>query len=141
MVNHSSLSFMCVYIIIVFFCFCFFCIDRTGSNPKIRRNKIWGGQNGGILVYNSGERRKCISRRAPVIVFPFIDTSSWNVFKAWVSSRTMKSLTTPWQECGSRRTATLPCGGIRSMTAETAASAYSTGEEVAPRVQVLLQKT
>ncbi|CAD7677398.1 unnamed protein product [Nyctereutes procyonoides] len=27
---------------------------RTGSNPKIRRNKIWGGQNGGILVYNSG---------------------------------------------------------------------------------------
>lgn len=34
----------------------FFCISfcRTGSNPKIRRNKIWGGQNGGILVYNSG---------------------------------------------------------------------------------------
>lgn len=30
--------------------------DRTGSNPKIRRNKIWGGQNGGILVYNSGEK-------------------------------------------------------------------------------------
>lgn len=29
--------------------------SRTGSNPKIRRNKIWGGQNGGILVYNSGE--------------------------------------------------------------------------------------
>lgn len=29
-------------------------LDRTGSNPKIRRNKIWGGQNGGILVYNSG---------------------------------------------------------------------------------------
>lgn len=28
--------------------------SRTGSNPKIRRNKIWGGQNGGILVYNSG---------------------------------------------------------------------------------------
>ena len=28
---------------------------RTGSNPKISRNKIWGGQNGGILVYNSGE--------------------------------------------------------------------------------------
>lgn len=27
---------------------------RTGSNPLIRRNKIWGGQNGGILVYNSG---------------------------------------------------------------------------------------
>ena len=31
------------------------CLHRTGSNPKIRRNKIWGGQNGGILVYNSGE--------------------------------------------------------------------------------------
>lgn len=31
-----------------------FFIHRTGSNPKIRRNKIWGGQNGGILVYNSG---------------------------------------------------------------------------------------
>uniref|UniRef100_A0A8C4QQI3 Right handed beta helix domain-containing protein n=1 Tax=Eptatretus burgeri TaxID=7764 RepID=A0A8C4QQI3_EPTBU len=27
---------------------------RTGSNPKIKRNKIWGGQNGGILVYNLG---------------------------------------------------------------------------------------
>ena len=28
--------------------------DRTGSNPLVRSNKIWGGQNGGILVYNSG---------------------------------------------------------------------------------------
>ena len=27
---------------------------RTGSDPIIRRNKIWGGQNGGILVYNGG---------------------------------------------------------------------------------------
>lgn len=27
---------------------------RTGSNPTIRRNKIWGGQNGGVLVYNHG---------------------------------------------------------------------------------------
>ncbi len=27
---------------------------RTGSNPKIVRNKIWGGQNGGVLVYNGG---------------------------------------------------------------------------------------
>lgn len=27
---------------------------RTGSNPIIRGNKIWGGQNGGILVYNGG---------------------------------------------------------------------------------------
>ena len=27
---------------------------RTGSNPLIRRNRIWGGQNGGILVYNGG---------------------------------------------------------------------------------------
>lgn len=37
-------------------CFSFlFFKQRTGSNPKIRRNKIWGGQNGGILVYNSGK--------------------------------------------------------------------------------------
>lgn len=36
---------------------CFLYLIRTGSNPKIRRNKIWGGQNGGILVYNSGEKR------------------------------------------------------------------------------------
>ena len=28
---------------------------RTGSNPLIKRNKIWGGQNGGILVYNGGQ--------------------------------------------------------------------------------------
>lgn len=34
--------------------FCSRMFSRTGSNPKIRRNKIWGGQNGGILVYNSG---------------------------------------------------------------------------------------
>ena len=27
---------------------------RTGSNPVIRGNKIWGGQNGGVLVYNGG---------------------------------------------------------------------------------------
>lgn len=27
---------------------------RTGSNPLIKKNKIWGGQNGGILVYNGG---------------------------------------------------------------------------------------
>lgn len=31
-----------------------FLLCRTGSNPLIRKNKIWGGQNGGILVYNSG---------------------------------------------------------------------------------------
>ena len=29
-------------------------IFRTGSNPLIKKNKIWGGQNGGILVYNGG---------------------------------------------------------------------------------------
>lgn len=28
---------------------------RTGSHPTIRRNKIFGGKNGGILIYNSGE--------------------------------------------------------------------------------------
>lgn len=27
---------------------------RTGSNPIIKGNKIWGGQNGGVLVYNGG---------------------------------------------------------------------------------------
>lgn len=31
---------------------------RTGSNPKITRNKIWGGQNGGVLVYNGGMKRE-----------------------------------------------------------------------------------
>lgn len=41
--------------------FCPFSLpDRTGSNPKIRRNKIWGGQNGGILVYNSGWKQRGI---------------------------------------------------------------------------------
>lgn len=29
-------------------------ILRSGSNPVIRRNKIWGGKNGGVLIYNSG---------------------------------------------------------------------------------------
>lgn len=44
-----------VHLIYISFNFDLF-FDRTGSNPKIRRNKIWGGQNGGILVYNSGEK-------------------------------------------------------------------------------------
>ena len=35
---------------IIFVCF------RSGSNPCIRRNKIWGGQNGGVLVYNGGKK-------------------------------------------------------------------------------------
>lgn len=42
----------------------------------------------------------------------------------------MKSLTTPWPGCGSRRTATPRWGGIRFMTAETEASASSTEAEV-----------
>ena len=29
--------------------------SRTSSNPVIRRNKIFGGKNGGVLIYNSGE--------------------------------------------------------------------------------------
>ena len=29
--------------------------SRSGSNPTINRNKIWGGQNGGVLVYNGGK--------------------------------------------------------------------------------------
>lgn len=28
---------------------------RTGSNPVIQKNKIFGGKNGGVLIYNSGE--------------------------------------------------------------------------------------
>lgn len=52
------------------------------------------------------------------------------VFQAQALSRTMRSLTMPWQECGSRRTATPLFGGIRSMMGETAASVYSTEEEV-----------
>ncbi|CAH3153095.1 unnamed protein product, partial [Pocillopora meandrina] len=28
--------------------------NRSGSNPCIRRNKIWGRQNGGVLAYNGG---------------------------------------------------------------------------------------
>ena len=28
---------------------------RTGSNPVIKRNKIFSGKNGGVLIYNSGE--------------------------------------------------------------------------------------
>lgn len=51
-------------------------------------------------------------------------------FQAWASSRTMRSLTTPWLECGSRRTAIPPCGGIRSTTAGTEASVYLMGAEV-----------
>ena len=35
--------------------FIFLCPYRTGSNPVIRRNKIFGGKNGGVLIYNSGE--------------------------------------------------------------------------------------
>ena len=29
--------------------------SRSGSNPSINRNKIWGGQIGGVLVYNGGK--------------------------------------------------------------------------------------
>lgn len=44
-------------------CPSFVVVVRTGSNPKIRRNKIWGGQNGGILVYNSGKKQNSPSDR------------------------------------------------------------------------------
>ena len=30
--------------------------NRTGSNPVIKRNKIFGGKNGGVLIYNSGKK-------------------------------------------------------------------------------------
>ena len=35
-------------------CLVHFPCCRSGSNPCIRRNKIWGGQNGGVLAYNGG---------------------------------------------------------------------------------------
>lgn len=150
----------------------FFFFDRTGSNPKIRRNKIWGGQNGGILVYNSGEKQKHLfsfifcresiaffpQEKNQSICWPLTDRQSVAsvaianvlfdqfdlsllslaalimkhefVFQAWASLRTMRSLTMLWQECGSRRTATPPCGGIRSTMAEMVASVYSMEEEV-----------
>lgn len=41
------------YFNITVLCLCVFC--RTGSNPIIRKNKIFGGKNGGVLIYNSGE--------------------------------------------------------------------------------------
>ena len=40
----------CCHIVVM----CLFITFRTGSNPVIRGNKIWGGQNGGVLVYNGG---------------------------------------------------------------------------------------
>ena len=44
-----------------------FLLFRTRSNPVIRRNKIWGGENGGILVYNEGK-----SYLAKCVFFPVI---------------------------------------------------------------------
>lgn len=43
-----------VQIFIVSLVECWLLFYRTGSNPVIRGNKIWGGQNGGVLVYNGG---------------------------------------------------------------------------------------
>lgn len=43
-----------MYLFFFFFNFQLYSALRTGSNPFIRKNKIWGGQNGGILVYNGG---------------------------------------------------------------------------------------
>jgi len=40
----------CCHVLVMWLFFTF----RTGSNPVIRGNKIWGGQNGGVLVYNGG---------------------------------------------------------------------------------------
>lgn len=47
-------SFFCCFVLFyhrINFVFSFY---RTGSNPVIKGNKIWGGQNGGVLVYNGG---------------------------------------------------------------------------------------
>lgn len=45
--------FVRTYVLVIRQFFAFVC-PRSGSNPCIRRNKIWGGQNGGVLVYNGG---------------------------------------------------------------------------------------
>ena len=29
---------------------------RSGSNPLIRRNSIYAGRNGGLLIYSGGEQ-------------------------------------------------------------------------------------
>lgn len=43
------------YLLIIFYKHLYLNIFfRTGSNPIIKGNKIWGGQNGGVLVYNGG---------------------------------------------------------------------------------------
>ena len=37
---------------------------RSGSNSCIRRNKIWGRQNGGVLAYNGGRVFKKVTHYA-----------------------------------------------------------------------------
>lgn len=48
------MSFFYLAITLLIICFVFILFFRTGSNPVIKGNKIWGGQNGGVLVYNGG---------------------------------------------------------------------------------------
>lgn len=50
--------------------------------------------------------------------------------QGWASLRTMRYLTMPWLEYGSRQTATPPYAGTRSMMAVMVVSAYSTAEGV-----------
>ena len=45
-------------------CLVYFPCCRSGSNPCIRRNKIWGGQNGGVLAYNGGRVFKKVTHYA-----------------------------------------------------------------------------
>lgn len=59
--------------------------------------------------------------------------------QGWASLRTMRYLTMPWQEYGSRPTATPPYAGTRSTTAGMAVSAYSTAEGVRPKKWKFLQ--
>lgn len=107
--------------------------NRTGSNPKIRRNKIWGGQNGGILVYNSGKSMSFLS------VLGTVGMKLWQTgcltmllcwFQVWASLRTMKYSTTQWQGCGLKPTATPPYAGTRSMMVEMVGFAYLMVAEV-----------
>ena len=58
---------------------------RSGSNPCIRRNKIWGGQNGGVLVYNGGNLivipSLCFIRSSTLLstflLFPLVAQNNW----------------------------------------------------------------
>ena len=67
---------------------------RTGSNPHIKKNKIFGGKNGGVLIYNSG--KIILNYLSEIILFTDQERAYW---------RRMISMATHLLECGSRPTA------------------------------------